>query len=180
MKTKLGDILSYEYTPNFEELIPEEPFTINAYIRENGEIGIRNDIWIIPTVGCVNSIAKKLSEKTGAICFSHPYGCSQLGDDMAITQKILCGLIKHPNAGGVLVLGLGCENNNIPEFKKVLGEVNDKRVKFLVAQEVNDEVAAGLELIDELVAYAKTFKREKNLVYIVSSTIEKINIEHTK
>ena len=103
MKTKLGDILSYEYSPNFTVLLPKEPFEINAYIRENGNIGIRNDIWIIPTVGCVNSIAKKLAEETGAIAFSHPYGCSQLGDDMRITQLVLTGLINHPNAGGVLV-----------------------------------------------------------------------------
>ena len=160
MKTKLGDILSYEYTPNFEELIPEEPFTINAYIRENGEIGIRNDIWIVPTVGCVNSIAKHLAEKTGAICFSHPYGCSQLGDDMKITQLILRGLISHPNAGGVLVLGLGCENNNIPEMKAVLGSWNEERVKFLSVQDCEDEIAQGIELIEELKKTASKDKRE--------------------
>lgn len=150
MKTKLGDILSYEYTPYFEELSQEEPFTINAYIRENGDIGIRNDIWIVPTVGCVNSIAKTLSEKTGAICFSHPYGCSQLGDDMKITQLILRGLIRHPNAGGVLVLGLGCENNNISEMQKVLGETNDKRIRFLSVQDCEDEISEGKRLISEL------------------------------
>ena len=111
-------VRSYDFT----ELSPKEPFTIKAYVRENGDIGIRNDIWIIPTVGCVNNIGRKLSELTGAIFVSHPYGCSQLGDDMKITQLILKGLIKHPNAGGVLVLGLGCENNNIEEMKKVLGD----------------------------------------------------------
>ena len=160
MKTKLGDILSYEYTPNFEELTSEEPFEINAYIRENGEIGIRNDIWIVPTVGCVNSIAKQLGEKTGAICFSHPYGCSQLGDDMKITQLILRGLISHPNAGGVLVLGLGCENNNIPEMKAVLGNWNEERVKFLSVQDCEDEIAQGIELIEELKKTALKDKRE--------------------
>ena len=160
MKTKLGDILSYEYTPNFEELTSEEPFEINAYIRENGEIGIRNDIWIVPTVGCVNSIAKHLAEKTGAICFSHPYGCSQLGDDMKITQLILRGLISHPNAGGVLVLGLGCENNNIPEMKAVLGNWNEERVKFLSVQDCENEIAQGIELIEELKKTASKDKRE--------------------
>ena len=150
MKTKLGDILSYEYAPYFEELSQEEPFTINAYIRENGDIGIRNDIWIVPTVGCVNGIAKTLSEKTGAICFSHPYGCSPLGDDMKITQLILRGLIRHPNAGGVLVLGLGCENNNISEMKKILGETNDKRIRFLSVQDCEDEISEGKRLISEL------------------------------
>ncbi len=160
MKTKLGDILSYEYKPDFRELTPKEPFFINAYIRENGDIGIRNDIWIIPTVGCVNSIAKKLSEKTGAICFSHPYGCSQLGGDMKVTQLILRGLIRHPNAGGVLVLGLGCENNNIPEMQKVLGTWNDERVKFLSVQECEDEIARGVELIERLKKTASEDKRE--------------------
>ncbi|HHU84525.1 MAG TPA: altronate dehydratase [Clostridiales bacterium] len=154
MKTKLGDILSYEYQPNFTPLVPKEPFYINAFVRENGDIGIRNDIWIIPTVGCVNSVAKTLSEKTGAIAFSHPYGCSQLGDDMTVTQLILRGLISHPNKGGVLVLGLGCENNNIPEMKKILGIVNENRVKFLSVQDCKDEFAEGIRLIDELKEYS--------------------------
>ena len=161
MKTKLGDILSYEYAPDYTELSAAEPFTINAYVRENGDIGIRNDIRIVPTVGCVNSIAKKLSEKTGAICFSHPYGCSQLGDDMKITQLILRGLIKHPNAGGVLVLGLGCENNNIPEMKKVLGTWNENRVKFLSVQDCENEIEEGIKLINKLKENASKDKREK-------------------
>lgn len=160
MKTKLGDILSYEYRPNFTELTPETPFSINAYIRENGDIGIRNDIWIVPTVGCVNSIAKALSEKTGAIAFSHPYGCSQLGGDHKTTQLILKGLIKHPNAGGVLVLGLGCENNHIGEMKEILGTWDDKRVKFLNAQDCEDEIAEGIRIIEELKALVAKDKRE--------------------
>ncbi len=150
MKTKLGDILTYKYAPDCCELPAKEPFEINAYIRENGDIGIRNDIWIIPTVGCVNSIAKELSEKTGAIDFAHPYGCSQLGDDMKTTQLILKGLINHPNAGGVLVLGLGCENNNISEMQRVLGFWNDNRIKFLTVQDCNDEISEGIALIEEL------------------------------
>ena len=161
MKTKLGDILSYEYTPCFTLSEREEPFTIDAYIRENGDIGIRNDIWIVPTVGCVNSIAKHLSEKTGAIPFSHPYGCSQLGGDMKTTQLILRGLINHPNAGGVLVLGLGCENNNIGEMKKVLGDVNEKRIKFLSVQDTKDEIEEGIKLINKIKEEIKNDKREK-------------------
>lgn len=160
MKTKLGDILSYEYEPDFKALEEKEPLSINAYVRRNGDIGIRNDIWIVPTVGCVNSIAKQLSEKTGAIAFSHPYGCSQLGDDMKITQLILRGLIKHPNAGGVLVLGLGCENNNIPEMQKILGEWDDERVKFLCVQECEDELREGTALIEQLKETAFLDKRQ--------------------
>ena len=161
MKTKLVDILTYEYKPDYEELLPEEPFEINAYIRENGDIGIRNDIWIIPTVGCVNSIANQLADETGTICFSHPYGCSQLGGDMKITQLILRGLIKHPNAGGVLVLGLGCENNNIAEMKTVLGNYNEERIRFLSVQDCENELEEGKKIIDSLKAIASKDKREK-------------------
>lgn len=161
MKTGLGDILSYEYEPDYASLPEKEPFTINAYVRENGDIGIRNDIWIVPTVGCVNSIGKQLSEKTGAIYFSHPYGCSQLGDDNKTTQLILRGLINHPNAGGVLVLGLGCENNNIAEMKKILGAWNEKRIRFLSVQDCEDEISEGIRLIDELKLVASEDKREE-------------------
>lgn len=161
MKTKLGDLLSYEYSPKFEELTPIEPFEIEAYVRKDGNIGIRNDIWIVPTVGCVNYIAKALAEKTGALCFSHPYGCSQLGGDHKTTQLILKGLINHPNAGGVLVLGLGCENNHIGEMKEVLGTWDDERIKFLNAQDCEDELAEGIKIIEELKAVASKDKREK-------------------
>lgn len=160
LKTNLKDKLTYEYAPKVFPL-PEVPeYTIDAYVREKGEIGIRNDIWIVNTVGCVNKIAEKLSALTGAFCFPHPYGCSQLGDDHGVTQKILKGLVEHPNAGGVLVLGLGCENNNIASFKEVLGEVDERRVKFLNAQDFEDEIAEGVRLIEELKAYAATFTRQ--------------------
>lgn len=159
LKTGLSDILDYQYTPEIPEIKPLEAPEIMAYERENGEIGIRNDIWIINTVGCVNKTAAILSEKTGAFTFPHPYGCSQLGDDHKTTQKILCGLIKHPNAGGVLVLGLGCENNNIPELKKVLGEYDEKRVRFLSVQDCSDEIAEGVKIIEELKAQAAKDKR---------------------
>ena len=158
LKTGLGELLSYTYEP--VEIpaypAPEQVPTFMGYERENGDVGIRNDIWIINTVGCVNKTAERLSALTGAFSFPHPFGCSQLGDDHELTQKILKGLINHPNAGGVLVLGLGCENNNIPAFQKVLGEVNPNRVKFLITQEVEDEIADGVRLINELKAYAET------------------------
>ena len=161
MKTKLSGVLSYEYEPEFTPLAPDDAFKIDAYVREDGEIGIRNDIWIVPTVGCVNSIAKQISEETGALCFSHPYGCSQLGGDMKTTQLVLRGLIKHPNAGGVLVLGLGCENNNIAEMKTVLGSWNEDRIKFLNVQDCENELAEGRKIIEALKETASHDKREK-------------------
>ena len=161
MKTNLSSNLEYtyepEYTPNKKV---ESDKTFMGYVRENGEIGIRNEIWIIPTVGCVNKIAKTLADRTGAHQFEHPFGCSQLGEDQTKTQLILKGLINHPNAAGVLVLGLGCENNNIPLFKTVLGSWNEKRVKFLNVQDCEDELEEGIRLINELKAYADTFERE--------------------
>ncbi len=161
LKTNLKDKLSYTYRPKLP--VPKEAsdYTINAYVRGNGEIGIRNDIWIINTVGCVNQIAEKLSALTGAFCFPHPYGCSQLGEDQRITQQILKGLVLHPNAGGVLVLGLGCENNNIAVFREVLGEVDERRVRFFNVQDCEDEIKEGVRLIGELRAYADTFKRQR-------------------
>ena len=161
MKTKLDDILDYEYAPDFKELTAEEPFEIEAFVRKNGEIGIRNDIWIIPTVGCVNSTGKALAEKTGSVYFSHPYGCSQLGDDLKITQRVLRGLIKNSNAGGVLVLGLGCENNNISEMKKVLGDFDEERIRFLSVQEVENEFEEGVKILNELKELASEDKRER-------------------
>ena len=161
MKTKLNDILSYEYTPDFKALEPTPAFEIEAFVRKNGEIGIRNDIWIVPTVGCVNSIGKALAEKTGALYYSHPYGCSQLGDDNKTTQLILRGLIKHPNAGGVLVLGLGCENNNIEEMKKVLGDWDEERIRFLSVQDVENEMEEGIKILNELKEVASLDKRER-------------------
>ena len=162
VKTNLKGNL--EYTYNYKDYgITSTPtdLTFDGYKRENGDVGIRNDIWIVNTVGCVNKVAEKLSKLTGAKSFPHPFGCSQLGDDQGVTQKILCGMINHPNAGGILVLGLGCENNNIGEMKKVLGDYNPNRVKFLNCQDYDDEISEGVSLINELKEYASTFKKEK-------------------
>ena len=159
MRTSLSEKGEYTYTEVKGSQEKTEPVMISAYVRKNGDIGIRNDIWIVNTVGCVNKIAEKISSLTGAFSFSHPYGCSQLGEDHGITQKILKGLITHPNAGGVLVLGLGCENNNIEEMKRVLGEYDGERVRFLNAQDSADEVTEGVRIIDELKALAEKDKR---------------------
>ncbi len=160
VKTNLSGNLEYVYEPVFHDIPAESgERTFMGYVRENGDVGIRNEIWIVNTVGCVNKVAEKLAAKTGARHFPHPFGCSQLGDDQAITQKILCGMVNHPNAAGVLVLGLGCENNNIEVFKSVLGEYNPERVKFLNTQDHDDDIAAGVALIEELKAYAARFER---------------------
>ncbi|MBQ2284727.1 MAG: altronate dehydratase [Clostridia bacterium] len=161
IKTNLSELLEYTYEPEFEEIERREERFFNGYVRKNGDVGIRNEIWIVNTVGCVNKVAETLAAKTGAKAFPHPFGCSQLGDDQKTTQLILKGMVNHPNAAGVLVLGLGCENNNIEVFKEVLGTWDDERVKFLNCQDVEDEIEEGIKIINELKAYADTFKREK-------------------
>ena len=160
--TNLSDNLEYTYAP-VESSLAAEPSerTFLGYRRPDGKVGIRNDIWIVGTVGCVNKIAERLAALTGAFAFPHPFGCSQLGEDQEVTQKILAGMVHHPNAGGVLVLGLGCENNNIDVFKKVLGEVDPDRVKFLNCQESEDEIADGVALIEALRRNAERTKREE-------------------
>ncbi|MBQ2664465.1 MAG: altronate dehydratase [Clostridia bacterium] len=168
IKTNLSGTVEYTYNPIHHELPAQPKRTFMGYVRENGSVGIRNEIWIVNTVGCVNKtsemLAREANIKYGGECdgifnFVHPFGCSQLGDDQKTTQAVLKGLVNHPNAAGVLVLGLGCENNNIPVFREVLGEINENRVKFMSAQEYEDEIEQGLKLIGELVEYSKQFKR---------------------
>lgn len=144
--------------------------SFKGYKRENGEVGIRNELWIIPTVFCVNHVAKELElyansilEKfknvDRAIALSHPYGCSQMGEDQKTTQKVLASLAKHPNAGAVIIIGLGCENNNLNEFKKFL-DLNDTRLLFLNAQDVEDEVETGEALVNQALTFANNAVRE--------------------
>ena len=169
IKTALGDLLEYKYEPvHMEEKITEDA-TFLGFQRSDGKVGVRNEIWIIPTVGCVNNIATAMAKRANAkvkgsvqevIAFPHPYGCSQMGDDQEHTRTILADLINHPNAGGVLVLGLGCENSNIDVLKPYIGDYDEKRVKFLVCQEVEDEMEKGEELLEELIDYVASFERK--------------------
>ncbi|MBE6903461.1 MAG: altronate dehydratase [Ruminococcaceae bacterium] len=161
MKTALGDIIDYTYTPEEAKVFSTQKDTFMGYERFDGSVGIRNEIWIIATVGCVSDNAKKIAALTDTYAFTHPYGCSQLGDDHLNTQKALCGLIKHPNAGGVLVLGLGCENNRIQELKKELGQYDTERVFFLEAQSVEDEIEEGVKIVNKLKELIKKDVRTK-------------------
>lgn len=160
LKTTLSDLLEYKYNPNFKELEKSEKRTFKGYVRQDGQVGVRNEIWIIPTVGCMNSVASEIEEKAQELikgnveaiyAFRHPYGCSQMGDDQENTRTILADLINHPNAGGVLVLGLGCENSNIDILKPYIKNNDSNRIKYLVAQKCEDEVKQALESIQELV-----------------------------
>ena len=161
MKTNLSGKTEYTYIPYEDKTVYERSdSTFMGYVRKNGNVGIRNDVWIVNTVGCVNKSAEKIAKMTGAKFFPHPFGCSQLGDDYKTTQLILKGLVNNPNAGGVLVLGLGCENNNIPEFKKALGGYDAETVRFLNCQEVEDEIAEGVKTVRELQENAGRIKRQ--------------------
>ena len=167
--TALGDLLEYSYEPVAAEETRTEDVTFMGFNRPDGKVGVRNEIWVIPTVGCVNNVATAIARQANAfvkgtveevIAFPHPYGCSQMGDDQEHTRTILADLINHPNAGGVLVLGLGCENSNIDVLKPYIGDYDENRVKFLVAQESDDEIADAVELIKGLIDYAAGFQRE--------------------
>ncbi len=186
LKTALGDLLEYTYEPvqavlrqgagqgSSQAQAGENgqngtEATFMGFKRPDGKVGVRNEIWIIPTVGCVNNVATAIAKQANAfvkgsveevIAFPHPYGCSQMGDDQEHTRKILADLINHPNAGGVLVLGLGCENSNIDVLKPYIGDYDENRVKFLVSQEHEDEIAASVEIIKGLIDYASGFERE--------------------
>lgn len=182
VKTLLNDTLSYEYTPEkikTDLSVPaENTHTFLGYRRPNGKVGVRNELWIIPTVGCVNSVVKEMEQaakqrffhdRSGnttmdtsvddIIAFNHPYGCSQMGDDQKHTLLVLADMINHPNAGAVLVVGLGCENCQIDLLKTYLGEIDEDRVHFLICQETEDEIESAMTSISKLLTYAGQFSR---------------------
>ena len=172
LKTNLSGTLTYEYHPVDEKLnIPADNRTFQGYRRKNGEVGIRNEVWIVPTVGCVNGIAERLAsqleketnlEGIDAVhAWHHNYGCSQLSGDHENTRKVLRDIVLHPNAGAVLVLSLGCENNQPDDFMAMLGDYDKDRIKLLVTQKVEgDEVEAGMEILRQLYDIARKDKRE--------------------
>ncbi len=171
IKTNLAGLLDYTYNPvNVSLDIPSKDLTFKGYRRKNGDVGVRNEIWIIPTVGCVNGIANQLAEKlreeTGSkgvdaiVAFPHNYGCSQLGDDHENTKKILRDMVLHPNAGAVFVVSLGCENNQPDIFKEFVGEVDPERVQYMTTQKVEDEIEEGMKILRKLYAVASKDIRE--------------------
>ena len=170
LKTNLSGTLEYTYNPVNQELdIKKENRTFKGYVRKNGDVGVRNEIWIVPTVGCVNGIAERLvdalKKETGekgidAIhAWHHNFGCSQLSGDHENTRKVLRDICLHPNAGAVLVLSLGCENNQPDDFMKMLGDYDKDRIKLLITQKVDDEMEAGMEILRELYDIARQDKR---------------------
>lgn len=170
LATNLSGEEEYTYEPMVHYPTKESTDSFMGFRRKDGKVGVRNEIWVIPTVGCVNDIAKSLVQEnqdlvTGSIeglhAFPHPFGCSQTGADHAQTRKLLAALARHPNAGAVLVLGLGCENLTHEQFVEELGDFSSDRVKFLTCQEVNDEMAAGRELLKQCAEYALQFHREE-------------------
>lgn len=169
LATNLSGESDYTYHPDFAYPQTQTPMTFRGYLREDGRAGVRNELWIIPTVGCVNDVAKALARENshlatgtidGVYAFCHPFGCSQTGEDHAQTRKLLAALAHHPNAGGVLVLSLGCENLTQEQFREELGDFDPRRIKFLTCQQVADEMEAGSELLKELAQYAAGFTRQ--------------------
>ena len=168
LKTALGGAPDCAYEPDNAPLVPTDDCLFQGYRREDGRTAVRNEIWIIPTAGCVSGVARAVERRAqsfkngtidGIFAFPHPYGCSRMGGQEN-TRKVLAGLINHPNAGGVLVLGLGCEDSGVDVLRPYIGHGNEKRVKFLVCQESEDEIGDALALVGELAEYAGSFRRE--------------------
>ena len=171
IKTNLEGLLEYSYTPDLVTIAPSTKVrTFRGYRRADGQVGIRNQIWVIPTVGCVNGVCQQIVDCFKAeyehdgvdavVCFPHNYGCSQLGQDHENTRTLLADMVRHPNAGGVLVVSLGCENNQLDAFRELVGPVDERRVKMFVSQQVEDEVAYGVERLKEIYAVASRDERE--------------------
>lgn len=170
MRTNLAGETAYYYQFRPTVVEPKSVRTFRGFLRKDGKVGVRNEVWILPTVGCVNGIATKMALENqdllqgtsveGIYSFPHPYGCSQTGKDHDQTRKILAALACHPNAGAVLVLGLGCENLTRAQIEKELRDFDTERILFLTCQSVEDELLTGRELLKRCVAFASQFKRE--------------------
>ena len=173
LKTNLEGLLEYTYQPDLTEIAPaSDKAFFKGYRRADGRAGIRNELWIIPTVGCVNGVAQSIQKQfekelenypsiEKVIAFPHNYGCSQLGGDHENTRKILADMVHHPNAAGVLVVALGCENNQLGAFRELVGQVDETRVKFMESQKIQgDEVEYGLGLMREIARAAADDHRE--------------------
>ena len=172
LKTNLSGNLEYKFNQKLREITkPAEERTFKGYLRKNGEVGVRNELWIVPTVGCVNGQAQQIIDRFKSLVnpkdidatevFKHNYGCSQLGDDHTNTKTALADLVKHPNAGGVLILSLGCENLQMEEFRAALGDYDKQRIRFLKAQDVSDEIAEGVTILREIYEVMRNDKRIK-------------------
>ncbi len=170
VKTNLEGEIEYSYDPQAQPLTPAEPASFNGFLRKDGRAAVRNEIWILPTVGCVNGVVQTLARENkdlvsgtvdGIYAFTHPFGCSQTGEDHAQTRKLLAALADHPNAGAVLVVSLGCENLTHEQFVEALGDYDPDRIQFLICQEVEDEYEAGRALLEKCVSYAQQFERQK-------------------
>ena len=171
-RTNLSDLDEYRYQPDFQPLAQQAADRdVNVYRRSNGAVGVRNELWILPTVGCVNGIARQIQNRflkqnndaediDGVFLFGHQFGCSQLGDDHINTRTMLQNMVRHPNAGAVLVIGLGCENNQVNAFRDTLGEYDAERVHFMICQQQDDEVEAGLEQLQQLYEVMRHDKRQ--------------------
>jgi len=168
LRTLLSGEKDYEWHPVHPKQEKKTPALFRGYERKAGKPGIRNEMWILPTVGCVNDVAKALASRAqrlaggsveGVYAFPHPYGCSQLGDDQDNTRRALAALATHPNAGGVLLLGLGCENSGIEQIRPFMGNYDEQRVRFLVCQDCGDEIKAGMRLLEELAARMRKDRR---------------------
>ena len=171
-RTNLSDLDQYRYQPDFQDLPAQAADReVQIYRRANGDVGVRNELWILPTVGCVNGIARQIQNRflketnnaegtDGVFLFSHTYGCSQLGDDHINTRTMLQNMVRHPNAGAVLVIGLGCENNQVAAFRETLGDIDPERVHFMICQQQDDEIEAGIEHLHQLYSVMRNDKRE--------------------
>ena len=169
LHTLLKGEQDYEWHPAIPETKKIQPAVFRGYPRAKGRPGVRNELWILPTVGCVSDVAKALAREAqrltggsveGVYAFTHPYGCSQLGGDQENTRKVLADLATHPNAGGVLLLGLGCENSGIEQIRPLLGDYDESRIRFLVCQDAEDEHEAGMKLLEELAERMRQDRRE--------------------
>jgi altronate hydrolase len=171
LTTLLSGVSEYRFSAQTPRSVADsrDSHSFMGYRRTDGRVGTRNEIWILCTVGCVGRTAERIARLAAERCkdrvdgvyaFPHQFGCSQLGGDLDRTRKLIAALARHPNAGGVLILGLGCESNQLGALLQEIPEAQHERIRTFAAQTASDEVQVGLGLVDELIAIAARDRRE--------------------
>ena len=172
LATRLSGIDEYRYAgalPAHDRTLPATARQFMGYRRADGRVGTRNEIWVLCTVGCVGRTAERIARVAsarfkgridGVFAFPHQFGCSQLGGDLDRTRNLIATLASHQNAGGVLILGLGCESNQLGSLLKEIPEAAKSRVRSFAAQQTSDETEEGLRVVEELVRIAELDRRE--------------------
>ena len=149
--------------------------SFEGFVRADGSVGTRNYIGVLTSVNCSATVARRIADAfpdsslprgvDGVVAFTHQGGCggSSLSTDTAVLQRTMAGYARHPNFAAVLVVGLGCEANQIPDWLAREGLEPNADLRTLTIQEAGGTsraIEAGLVAVREMITRASTARRQ--------------------